>query len=210
MHPMALPSRFFVTGTDTGVGKTLVSAILMTGLRAAYWKPVQSGLEELTDTDAVRRMTGFPDHLFIPETYRLTRPLSPHASAAHDGITISLSAFHLPALETAPRLIVEGAGGVMVPLNEDQFMVDLMKYLDLPVLLVARSGLGTINHSLLSLEKLRECGLNVFGVVLNGPKNPVNKQAIETHGKIGVAAEIEPLSVIDRLSLSEVYSQCFS
>jgi len=206
---MDFPARFFVAGTDTGIGKTLVSAILMAGQRAAYWKPVQSGLEDLTDTDWVRQVTGFPDHLFVPETYRLHRPLSPHASAAFDGVSIALSAFHLPAQETFPRLIVEGAGGVMVPLNETHCMADLMKYLDLPVLLVARSSLGTINHTLLSLEKLERSGLEVFGVVMNGPKNQLNKQAIEIYGGIPVVAEVEPLPVIDRKSLTEAYGQYF-
>lgn len=206
---MPYPARFFITGTDTGVGKTFVSAVLMAGLGAAYWKPVQSGLQEMTDTDRVRRMTGLPDHLFLPETYRLTQPLSPHAAAAHDGITICLEAFPQPDLDRYPRLIVEGAGGVMVPLNSGQFMTDLMKYLNLPVLLVARSGLGTINHTLLSLEKLRRCGLEVFGVVLNGPQNLRNRQAIEHYGRLPVLAEVEPLSGIRPESLKEIYIQYF-
>jgi len=206
---MEFPSRFFVTGTDTGVGKTLVSAILMTGRKAAYWKPVQSGLETMTDTAWAQQMTGFSDHLFVPETYRLSQALSPHAAAVEDGVSISLSAFQLPDQDRYPRLIVEGAGGVMAPLNEKHFMVDLMKYLALPVLLVARSGLGTINHTLLSLEKLRNRGLDVFGVVMNGPKNRINKQAIETYGGIRVTAEVETLSHIDGRSLAEAYAQYF-
>lgn len=206
---MDLPSRFFVTGTDTGVGKTVVSAILAAGRKAAYWKPVQSGLEEPTDTGWVRRVTGLPDHLFIPETYRLNRPLSPHVSAALDGVTISLAAFELPDPDTFPRLVVEGAGGVMVPLNGTHLMTDLMRHLNLPVLLVARSGLGTINHTLLSLEKLVRSGLDVFGVVLNGPKNQLNKQAIETYGRIRVLAEVEPLAVIDGRSLEAAYCNYF-
>ena len=166
MHRIDLPAKFFVTGTDTDVGKTLVSAILMTGLKTSYWKPVQSGREDMTDSGWIRSVTGFSDELFIPETYLLSQPLSPHASAMHDGVHIELKSFHLPDDEKYPRLIVEGAGGVMVPLNESQLMIDLIKYLNLPVLLVARSTLGTINHTLLSLELLRRNGLEVLGVVM--------------------------------------------
>ena len=108
-----------------------------------------------------------------------------------------------------PRLIVEGAGGVMVPLNENQLMVDLIRYLNLPVLLVARSMLGTINHTLLSLEILRKNGIAVIGVIMNGPLNPINKKAIETYGKIDVIAEIDKLHQINRQSLSEAYNRNF-
>ena len=96
MDKMDFPQKFFITGTDTGVGKTMVSAILMTGLQAAYWKPIQSGLEETTDTEWIQKTTGFPDACFYPETYRLSQPISPHAAAACDGIEIQLDAFELP------------------------------------------------------------------------------------------------------------------
>ncbi len=209
MHHIDFPNKFFVTGTDTDVGKTLVSAILMAGLKAAYWKPVQSGRESLTDTDWMRSVTGFTDEYFIPETYLLSQPLSPHASAGYDGIQIDLEAFKLPDDEKFPCLIVEGAGGVMVPLNENQLMVDLMDHLKLPVLLVARSTLGTINHTLLTLEFLKRSGLEVIGVVMNGPKNQINKNAIESYGRVRVVAEVEKLPQINLQTLGKAYIRYF-
>lgn len=209
MHHIDIPEKIFVTGTDTGVGKTVISAILMAGLKAAYWKPVQSGREEMTDTGWIRSVTGFPDEYFIPETYLLSRPLSPHASAMYDNVHIDLQAFALPDQEKYPRLVVEGAGGVMVPLNDGQMMIDLMKYLNLPVLVVARSGLGTINHTLLTLEFIRQNGLDVLGVVMNGPQNQINKRAIESYGRVRVIAEVDKLPHFNLQALEKAYSRYF-
>jgi dethiobiotin synthase len=207
--PMEFPKSIFVTGTDTSIGKTLVSAVLALGLGAAYWKPIQSGLEDISDTQWVQEKTGLPESFFLRETYRLERPLSPHASAYSEGIRIDLDAFHMPDLGSSRRLIIEGAGGIMVPLNERHFVLDLMKKLKAPVLLVASSELGTINHTLLSLEQLRRHHLDVIGVVMNGPKNPGNRQAIEDYGRVMVCAEIEPLPNIDRETLSSVFLESF-
>jgi dethiobiotin synthetase len=206
MDHVNLPEKFFITGTDTHVGKTVVSAILMMGLGAAYWKPIQSGLAETTDKEWIQKTTGLPDACFYPETYRLTQPLSPHAAAAADGICIHLEAFSLP--DGGP-LIVEGAGGVMVPINGYQLMTDLIKHLNLPVLLVARSGLGTINHTLLSLSQLRHEGIDIIGVVMNGPINAINRRAIEMFARIPVLAEIEPIPDITAHTLKEAYGRYF-
>jgi dethiobiotin synthase len=199
-----LPPRFFVTGTDTGVGKTLVCAVLMSGLEAVYWKPVQSG--EPGDTEWVRQATGLPARRFAPETYRFRLPRSPHEAAARAGVGIELGAFNPPPVA---RLIAEGAGGVLVPLNDRHLMVDLMAWLGLPVLLVARSDLGTLNHTLLSLEALRRRGLQVVGVVVNGPKDPANEEAIARYGQARVLAAIEPLARIDPAGLRAAYGRCF-
>ena len=161
------PSRLFVTGTDTGVGKSYVAALLVAGLEAAYWKPVQSGAD--ADADWVRRVAGLPAERVLPETYRLRAPLSPHEAARREGVQIEMSRFVLPKRK---RLIVEGAGGVMVPLDDRHLMVDLMVDLGLPVLVVARSELGTINHTLLTLDQLRRRGCPLLGVVVNGPPKP--------------------------------------
>jgi dethiobiotin synthetase len=209
MHIFKFPDKFFITGTDTDVGKTVVSSILMTGLKSAYWKPIQSGLEDITDTDWMRSVTGLDDENFIPETYLLSQALSPHAAAQYDGVRIDLKVFKLPDDETCPRVIVEGAGGVMVPLNDNQLMVDLMKHLGLPVLLVARSAIGTINHTLLSLELLRKNDVQVLGVVMNGPQNQINKKAIETYGRINVIAEVDSLPQINSKTLLEAYNRYF-
>ncbi|MBI9074407.1 MAG: dethiobiotin synthase [Desulfatibacillum sp.] len=196
----------FVTGTDTDVGKTLVSAMLMAGLEDAhYWKPVQSGSDQGTDAQWIGQMTGLSQDRFLPETHLLKAYLSPHAAASPEGVRISLDDFQIP-LNNGP-LIVEGAGGVMVPLNEKDLMLDLMKTLSLPVLLVARSALGTINHTLLTLDALRQQGLDVLGVVMNGPKNPSNKEAIEHYGKTRVVLELEPIGEINRVVLTRLFEE---
>jgi len=206
---MIFSNRIFITGTDTGVGKTVVSAILMAGLGGYYWKPVQSGLDEITDTEWVRESTGLSDDHFFSETYRLTLPLSPHASALHDGVRIDLESFQAPEIPRSGHLIIEGAGGLLVPLNETHLMTDLIKRLGSPVLLVARSALGTINHTLLSLEQLRREGIDVMGIVINGPKNPENREAIEHYGRTRVLAEIEPIEYIDPQNLKILFLQYF-
>ncbi|MEE9139452.1 MAG: dethiobiotin synthase [Alphaproteobacteria bacterium] len=184
----------FVTGTDTGVGKTVVAAWLTRALDADYWKPIQAGLEDETDTATVRRLTGLPHERFHESAYRLEAPLSPHEAARREGIVIELDRIRLPA---ADRLVVvEGAGGVMVPINDRAFMADLIARLGLPAVVVARSGLGTINHTLLTLESLEARGVAVAGVVMNGPPNEANRRAIETFGAVSVIAEfplLEPL-----------------
>ena len=131
---MIFPDRLFITGTDTGIGKTLVSAILLAGLNGKYWKPVQSGLEDITDTEWVKEKTGLDDKFFFPETYRLNKPLSPHASAEPDGIHIDMEEFVVPQIVEGETLIIEGAGGIMVPLNEKELMIDLMKKINAPAL----------------------------------------------------------------------------
>ena len=190
----------FVTGTDTDVGKTVACAYLLRALDADYWKPVQSGLEGETDSEAVQRLTGLPPERFHASAYALRAPLSPHESARRDGVRISLEAFALP--KTPRFLLVEGAGGVLVPLNADALMVDLMRRLGLPVILVARSTLGTINHTLLSLEALRVRGLKVAGIVMNGPPNEANRRALEEYGKAEVIAEIPRLEPLDAPTLA--------
>lgn len=204
-----MPPQLFVTGTNTDIGKTVVSAILVAGSQGRYWKPVQSGIIETSDTRWIREKTGLPESHFYPETYRLKQPLSPHAAAALDGVQISLDRFEMPTLPETETLIVEGAGGIMVPLNDEHFMLDLMKKLDIPILLVADSELGTINHTLLSLAHLRRNNLAVLGVVMNGPKNPGNREAIERYGDINVLAEIEPLPEITPRSLKDCFRRCF-
>ncbi len=211
MGPKRFPEQVFVSGTDTEVGKTVVCAVLMAGLQGCYWKPIQSGLEAETDTRWIQRVTGLFPACFIDEAYRLRSPLSPHAAAAIDGVRITMEGLRLPSPAQGRKpLIVEGAGGVMVPLNESCFMLDLIKQLGLPVLLVARSGLGTINHTLLSLEQLHRHGAEVAGVVLNGPKNRENRKAITYYGNTRVLAELEPLAQLNPRGLREAFRVYFS
>lgn len=209
MDKINLPSRLFVTGTDTGVGKTVISSILTAGFDSFYWKPIQSGLEEETDTEFLKKITELPDTNFLKETYRLNKPLSPHASAAYDGVTIDIENFNLPDEEICPKLIVEGAGGLMVPINSSLFVIDIIKRLELPVVIVSRSGLGTINHTLMSIAMLRQAGVEIACVVMNGPKNEINRHAIEHYGKIDSIVEIEPIEALNRKTALEAFKKSF-
>lgn len=193
---------FFVTGTDTDVGKTVVSAWLLAHLDACYWKPVQAGAEPETDTQTVRCLAELPEDRILPEAYVLKEPLAPHEAARREGISIDMA--KLVAPQDDRLLIVEGAGGLLVPLNEEDYVIDLIEDLNLPVILVARSTLGTINHTLLSLEALRRRGLVVAGVVINGPESPHNRAAIERYGKTQVIAEIPRLDTVTRSALRQI------
>jgi dethiobiotin synthetase len=204
------PEKFFVTGTDTNVGKTIVSAMLALGLQAAYWKPIQSGLESITDTDYVRSVSGLDDAFFIPEQFRLTQPLSPHAAAAIDQVEIRLTDFQLPRSLSQSHLIVEGAGGLLVPINSQDMMIDLIKALNLPVCLVARSTLGTINHTLLSLAQLRQAEIPILGVILNGDRNPINREAIAHYGKVRILGELDRLNDINPITLKTAFDRMFT
>jgi dethiobiotin synthetase len=205
-----MPSRFFVTGTDTGVGKTVVSALLCTALDAMYWKPIQTGSREGTDCETVLRLTKFQPCQTMPETYCFTPPVSPHLAAKRARISIDILKIRA-SIESIPgNLIVEGAGGVLVPVNETELMIDVMKELGLPVVLVARSSLGTINHTLLSLAALRARALEVAGVVMVGEPNRENRKAIEHYGKIEVLGVLPLLRRIHRGVLLEVYKKYFN
>lgn len=206
---LKFPERLFITGTDTGIGKTIVSAMLMSGIKARYWKPVQSGLTDITDTEWVKKHTGIDESCFFPETYRLRAPLSPHESASLEGKHIDIERFVIPQVSQGETLLIEGAGGIMVPLNKKELMIDLMKRCNAPVLIVARSGLGTINHTLLSINRLRQENMEIFGVVMNGPLNKANREAIEHFGSVKVIAEIEPLEIITPEILKESFSRYF-
>jgi dethiobiotin synthase len=193
----------FVTGTDTGIGKTVVSAALMPRYRAeaplCYWKPIQTGIEQDDDTETVRMLGGCTASEIHAEGIRLPRPLSPHLAARLSGERIEpqqLKAM-IQALPTGCAWIIEGAGGALVPLNDSDMMTDLMQWVGLPVLVAARSGLGTINHTLLTLEALRARSLTVAGVVMVGEPNAENRAAIEKYGRAPVVAEapcLTPLS----------------
>ena len=187
---------YFITGTDTGVGKTLVAAILTWILKGCYWKPIQSGVQEdLPDLEQVKNLTRLPAEHFFPSRYLLQAPLSPDQAAALEQVTLDLDQCELP--QTDKTLIVEGAGGVCVPLNEQHNMLDLMQKLALPVIIVARGTLGTINHTLLTIEGLRQRQIPIHGVVLNGPLNPANQKAIEKWGQVRTLFHVPFFDTID-------------
>jgi malonyl-CoA O-methyltransferase len=191
----------FVTGTDTGVGKTIVAACLVRRWQADYWKPAQTGLAaELGDSETVATLAALPPQRLHPPRYCLAAPLSVEAAAAAEGAVVSLMDFGLPV---SPRpIVVEGAGGVLAPLCEDATMADLMLRLALPCVLVARTTLGTINHTLLSLEALRHRGLPVLGVVLVGDASPGNRDAIARHGTVQILAELPHIPTISPATIA--------
>ncbi|CAM3765244.1 dethiobiotin synthase [Mucilaginibacter galii] len=176
---MANKPPLFVTGIGTDVGKTVVSAILVEKLKADYWKPIQSGDLDNTDTMKVQALISNPISKFQPEAYRLTQPFSPHKSADLDGIAIDLNQIMLP--QTDNQLIIEGAGGLMVPLNNQHFIIDLIQKFDAEVVLVVKHYLGSINHTLLSLELLKQKKIKVRALIFNGDSDEYAESAIISH-----------------------------
>ncbi|WP_215745264.1 MULTISPECIES: dethiobiotin synthase [Gluconobacter] len=191
----------FVTGTDTGIGKTLVSAILCRAWNATYWKPLQTGLaDEEGDTPTVRDLAGLSPTRIIPPAYAFQAPLAPLAAGDLENVTVNPGRLVLPQVQGP--LVVEGAGGLMVPVREDMMIVDLIESLGLPVVLVTRSGLGTINHTLLSLEALRRRGIPVAGVVPVGPPNSGNERDISRFGKTQILFRVPHLDAITETSVA--------
>lgn len=197
----------FVTGTDTSVGKTVACAALLARFKAIaplrYWKPIQTGIEQDNDTTTVMRLGECAPRDVLDEGVRLPRPLSPHLAARLSGVTIALD--ELMAIASAQpdsaRWIVEGAGGCLVPLNERDLMADLIARLALPVLVVARTTLGTINHTLLTIEALRARSLRVAGVIMVGDHDSENRAAIELYGQVPVIGHIAVLAPLTPESL---------
>jgi dethiobiotin synthase len=186
----------FVTGTDTGIGKTVVSSAVLLRYRRLcslrYWKPIQTGIEQDNDTAEVQRLASCREAEILNVGIRLLKPVSPHLAARHAGETIRLSELTKMVVSQDPneRWIVEGAGGVLVPINDVDMMVDLMALLNLPTLVVTRSSLGTINHTLVTIEALKARGLSVAGVIMVGAKNQDNRLAIEHYGRVVVLGEM--------------------
>jgi dethiobiotin synthetase len=197
------PHRYIVTGTDTGVGKTIFAAALAEHLRACYWKPVQSGLEEETDSQIVQRLTHGKAQV-LGEACRLTTPCSPHEAARIDGVMIDQSRLALPPGDGA--LVVEGAGGVLVPLTDDLLFADQFAKWALPVILVARTSLGTINHSLLSLEALRRRGISVLGIAFVGEADLASEQAIIRMGSVRNLGRLPILDPLTPESLAAAFA----
>ncbi|UOQ70068.1 dethiobiotin synthase [Hymenobacter cellulosilyticus] len=186
--PLTSPQRLFVTGIGTDVGKTLAAAILTEALQADYWKPVQAGFEPTTDTATVRSLVSNARSCFHPEAYRLQLPASPHMAAAAEQITIQAEAFQLPATDN--HLVVEGAGGLLVPLAPGLLLADLIQPLGLEVVVVSRNYLGSINHTLLTLEALERRGLRVRGLIFNGEPNPATEDFITQHTGVPIMPRI--------------------
>lgn len=188
--------RIFISGTDTNIGKTITSAWLCAHSQYDYYKPIQTGIEDEIDSKMIKQLS--PSTAIIQETYALPKPLSPHLSARFANKSIDLKQIQLPE---NPDVIIEGAGGLMVPLNQKFLMIDLIAQLKTPLLLVASSKLGTINHTLLSLSILRHYQIPILGVIMNGIPNPDNVEAIEFYGDIEVLAQLPMMELISHENL---------
>jgi dethiobiotin synthetase len=197
----------FVTGTDTGVGKTLLSALLVAALQRKYWKPIQTGACEETDRQTLMKIADITEAETYPEAYLFDPPVSPHLAAERQGIEIDFNRIRRPA--SASSLIIEGAGGLLVPINAKQLMVDLIQHIAAPAVIATRTTLGTINHTLLTLASARHAGLDIRGVVMIGHENSENRRAIERYGNVSVIGSIPWLDRIHRTTLISVFKQHF-
>ncbi len=198
-------TRLVVCGTDTDVGKTVVSAWLVQGLGASYWKPVQSGLAGGSDSERVQQLLNLPAQRLIPEAYRLSQPVSPHWAAEIDGVRLDPERLRLPA--QAGALVIETAGGLLVPLRRDWLQIEQLQRWQLPVVLVGRSGLGTLNHCLLSIAALRHYQIPLLGLVLNGPPHPDNPRTLEQLSGVPVLAQLPRLDPLRAEDLAALWQE---
>lgn len=192
-------SRIVVSGTDTGIGKTVFSAALTHVLNGYYWKPVQSGLDDETDSKTVARLGAVPRERILPEAYRLATPASPHLSARLDGVAIDPARLTPPV--TDRPLVIEGAGGLLVPLSEELVFADMFARWQLPVILCARTSLGTINHTLLSLDAMRHRAIPILGIAFIGEENPETQRIV---GKMGGVRSLGRLPWIPDLTADAI------
>lgn len=200
--------RFVISGTDTGIGKTVFAAALTHALKAHYWKPVQSGLEEETDSETVARLAGVPRTRILPEAYRLKTPASPHLSARLDHVTIDPALLQPPQLDGP--LVIEGAGGLLVPLTDRVLFADIFARWQIPLILCARTELGTINHTLLSLEALRHRAIPVQGVVFIGDEDRENECVITDIGAVRRLGRLPRLPDLTGGALHKAFAQHFN
>jgi len=189
-------NTYFITGIGTGIGKTVVSSILTEKLQADYWKPIQSGDLDISDSLFVGNLISNTKTVIHPERYRLGQPLSPHLSAKIDGVHITTDAIKKPS--TNNSLIIEGAGGLMVPLNDKELILDLIKSLGAKVIVVSQNYLGSINHTLLTLEVLKANNIPVAGLIFNGTANHETEEYIENYSGVKVIGKIPFISRIDK------------
>lgn len=196
-----------VTGTDTGIGKTVFASALVGALRASYWKPVQAGLVPPIDSETVAQLSGASDDRILPEAYRLKEPVAPHIAACYMKISLDPARLDLP--EVDGPLVVEGAGGVLVPVTPQFLFADLFARWGMPVVLVARTALGTINHSLLSIEALRARRVPILGIAFIGMPNEDGEAAIVDIGGVKRLGRLPPIDPLDAVSLADAFADNF-
>jgi len=198
---------FIVAGTDTGIGKTVFSAALTGAFAANYWKPIQAGIEGETDTQTVARLSGLPEGYCLASAYLLKTPCSPHLAAEIDGIAINPARLELP--DTTRPLIVELAGGLMVPITRAALQIDFVGYWQMPVILCARTSLGTINHTLLSVEALQRRELPLHGIAFIGEENADTERTICELAGVRRLGRLPWLPQLDAASLRAAFLQDF-
>jgi len=197
--------RIVICGTDTDVGKTIVSSFFVQGLKGIYWKPIQSGTEEGTDTKTVCNLLDLEPNRHLSERYKFKAPVSPHWAAEKESSFIEPNNLNLPDLDKL--IIIETAGGLMVPLNRNWLQIDQLKVWGAPIILVARTGLGTLNHTLLSLEALKNRKINVLGIVLNGPPHKDNPKTLEQFGATKILARLPIFEEVSAKVLSQEWKK---
>lgn len=202
-----MTQSLIVTGTDTDVGKTVFAAALAGALGATYWKPIQCGLDGGGDSSRISDLSGLSPSRMHPEAFRLALPASPHRAAEAEGREISLAQLDLPNVEGP--LVVEGAGGLMVPVNRHLLMIDLFAAWRLPVVLVARTALGTINHSLLSIEALNGRNIPILGIVFVGDEVPDTENTITAMGNVRRLGRLPHLAPLTRDNLAAAFAANF-
>ena len=197
--------QFVICGTDTDIGKTLISSFFVRGLNSFYWKPIQSGIESETDTQAVKRLAKVNNAKIINEAYIFREPVSPHWAAEIDQKAINFQLLKLPNVNGA--LIVETAGGLMVPITRNFLQIDQIKKWDLPVILVCKSSLGTLNHTLLSIEALQKRNIKTLGLVINGEKHLDNPKTLAEFSSLPIIAEFPYIQKIDSKNLDILWEE---
>jgi dethiobiotin synthetase len=200
-------ARIVVTGTDTGIGKTVFAAALAGALDGCYWKPIQSGLDEETDSEIVRRLSDLPTERILPERYRLKTPASPHLAARIDAVEIDVKQLDWPS--TSRPLVIEGAGGLLVPLTRDVTYIDVFARWRMPLVLCARTTLGTINHTLLSIEAIRARGIPLLGVAFIGDENNESEDIIVAMGRTRRLGRLPHLASLTAGNLQAAFATSF-
>ena len=194
-----MKKTYFITGIGTEIGKTISSAVLVEKLKADYWKPIQAGDLDNSDTLKVQNLISNSVSKFHPEVYRLTQPFSPHYAAELDGVDIDLNKIIIP--KTINNLIIEGAGGLMVPINRKDLMIDLIQKLNVEVILISKNYLGSINHTLLSIEALKSRNIYVKGIIFNGVKNEASESIILERTQLNYLGSVPELKNINKLAV---------
>ena len=197
--------QFVICGTDTDIGKTLISSFFVRGLNSFYWKPIQSGTESETDSKAVARLAKVAKSKIIKEAYTFREPVSPHWAAEIDQKVINFHQLNLPNVDGS--LIVETAGGLMVPITRNHLQIDQIKKWDIPVILVCKSGLGTLNHTLLSIEALNKRDIKILGLVINGKKHLDNPKTLTEFSSLPIIAEFPYIEKPDSKKLDIIWEE---